>query len=141
MSSEFDPDPTEAQYCAHTDYSEGTAHEELPATGEGSVGIERDVWDALYTVEDPEMPISIVDLGLIYAVGVEPETGEARIDMTLTYTGCPARNMLRDDIRSAVEAVEGVEDVLINLVWSPAWSTAMVTEQGREDLRDFGLSV
>lgn len=141
MSSEFDPDGTDANLCAHTDYTEGTPHDELPATGDGAVGIERAVWDALYTVEDPEMPISIVDLGLVYAVGVETETGEARIDMTLTYTGCPARSMLQDDIREAVSAVEGVEDVMINLVWSPAWTTAMVTEQGRKDLREFGLSV
>ncbi|KAB1189881.1 DUF59 domain-containing protein [Haloferax sp. MBLA0076] len=141
MSSEFDPDQTDANLCAHTDYAEGTAHDELPATGDGAVGIERDVWDALYSVEDPEMPISIVDLGLIYAVGVETETGEARIDMTLTYTGCPARSMLEDDIRDAVSAVDGVEDVMLNLVWSPAWTTAMVTEQGRKDLREFGLSV
>jgi metal-sulfur cluster biosynthetic enzyme len=141
MSSNLDSDPTDAQYCAHTDYTEGPVHDELPATGDGAVGLERDVWDALYSVEDPEMPISIVDLGLIYAVGVDAESGEARIDMTLTYTGCPARNMLQDDIRAAVAAVDGVEDVLVNLMWSPAWSISMVTEQGKQDLRDFGLSV
>jgi metal-sulfur cluster biosynthetic enzyme len=140
MSSNLDTDPTDAQYCAHTDYSEGDAHDELPATGEGATGLERRVWDALYGVEDPEMPISIVDLGLIYGVGVEDD-GHVRIDMTLTYTGCPARDMLQDDIRAAVEGVEGVDDVLLNLVWSPAWSVEMVTERGRDDLREFGLSI
>ena len=140
MSSGFtdDADPT---YCTHTDYVEGRAVEEFPATGEGTEGLERAVWDALYSVEDPEMPISIVDLGLVYAVGVDAATGEARIDMTLTYTGCPARDMLQDDIRAAVGAVEGVETVTLNLVWSPAWSVEMVTEQGKQDLREFGLSI
>jgi metal-sulfur cluster biosynthetic enzyme len=140
MSSEFtdDGDPT---YCTHTDYAAGRAVEEFPATGEGAEGLERAVWDALYSVEDPEMPISIVDLGLVYAVGVDAATGEARIDMTLTYTGCPARDMLQDDIRAAVGAVEGVEAVTLNLVWSPAWSVEMVTEQGKQDLREFGLSI
>ncbi|SFR66394.1 1,2-phenylacetyl-CoA epoxidase subunit PaaD [Halogeometricum limi] len=140
MSSEFTGEGG-AKYCAYTDYAEGDYVEGFPATGVGAEGVERDVWDALYSVDDPEMPISIVDLGLIYAVGVDAETGEARIDMTLTYTGCPARDMLRDDIRKAVLAVEGVESVLLNLVWSPAWSVEMVTETGREDLREFGLSI
>ncbi|QIB73952.1 metal-sulfur cluster assembly factor [Halogeometricum borinquense] len=140
MSSEFNDDGG-AKYCAYTDYSEGKNVDGFPATGEGADGIERAVWDALYSVEDPEMPISIVDLGLIYAVGVDVEAGEARIDMTLTYTGCPARDMLEDDIREAVLAVEGIEDVMLNLVWSPAWSVEMVTEAGKQDLREFGLSI
>jgi metal-sulfur cluster biosynthetic enzyme len=140
MSSEFtdDADPT---YCTHTDYVTGEAVEDFPATGEGAEGLERDVWDALYSVEDPEMPVSIVDLGLVYAVGADAATGEARIDMTLTYTGCPARDMLQDDVREAVLAVEGVERVLLNLVWSPPWSVEMVTEAGKRDLREFGLSI
>jgi metal-sulfur cluster biosynthetic enzyme len=87
------------------------------------------------------MPVSIVDLGLVYAVGADAATGEARIDMTLTYTGCPARDMLQDDVREAVLAVEGVERVLLNLVWSPPWSVEMVTEAGKRDLREFGLSI
>ncbi|ADQ69337.1 metal-sulfur cluster biosynthetic enzyme [Halogeometricum borinquense DSM 11551] len=140
MSSEFNDDGG-AKYCAYTDYSEGKNVDGFPATGEGADGIERAVWDALYSVEDPEMPISIVDLGLIYAVGVDVEAGEARIDMTLTYTGCPARDMLEDDIREAVLAVEGIKDVMLNLVWSPAWSVEMVTEAGKQDLREFGLSI
>jgi len=112
---------------------------EVPATGAGAEGVERDVWQALYRVEDPEMPISIVDLGLIY--GVDVEDGVADVNMTLTYTGCPARDMLLGEVERAVAAVDGIEDAEITLVWSPGWTVDMVTEQGRRALREFGLSV
>ncbi|WP_423744997.1 1,2-phenylacetyl-CoA epoxidase subunit PaaD (plasmid) [Haladaptatus sp. SPP-AMP-3] len=148
---EFDID-SEPTACAYTDYTKsGRSPDELPATGEGATGLERRVWDALYDIEDPEMPISIVDLGLIY--GVECETPEESRDdgnvagasvtviMTLTYTGCPARKMLTEEIVNDVAAVEGVEDADLELVWNPPWSIEMVTEQGKDDLREFGLSI
>ncbi len=67
----------------------------MPATGEDADGIERAVWATLYPVEDPEMPISIVDLGLIY--GIDVSDGEATVDMTLTYSGCPACDIILDE--------------------------------------------
>lgn len=138
MTSETQPE-TDATPCAYTEYREGPAIEDLPATGADATGVEAAVWDALYAVEDPEMPVSIVDLGLIY--DVEVEDGTARVDMTLTYSGCPARDMLQDDVREAVASVDGVDEVDLRLVWSPEWSVELVTESGKEDLRDFGLSV
>ncbi len=138
----FDSD-AEQTPCAYTRYVERGDVEGLPATGEEAVGIERAVWDALYAVEDPEMPVSIVDLGLIY--GVELEEGDdgahVRVIMTLTYTGCPARKMLSDEVREAAASPDGVESAELELVWSPSWSLDMVTEQGKADLREFGLSV
>jgi metal-sulfur cluster biosynthetic enzyme len=133
-----DPDE-EPTACAYTDYREGDGVADLPATGEGAEGVEADVWSELYDVEDPEMPVSIVDLGLIYGVGVED--GHATVEMTLTYTGCPARNMLMDDVEAAAESVDGVESADVRLVWSPEWTLEMVTEAGREDLREFGVSI
>lgn len=139
MSSEI-PDPTEEPTpCAYTEYREGEGVDDLPATGADAEGLEADVWDVLYEVEDPEMPISIVDLGLIY--GVDVADGVATVDMTLTYSGCPARDMLTDEIEERVGAIEGVDGVHLRLVWSPEWSLEMVTDQGREDLEEFGLSV
>ena len=128
--------------CAYTDYERGDAPEEYPKTGEGAEGTEADVWEALYGVEDPEMPVSVVDLGLIYDVTVE-DTGDgerAIIEMTLTYSGCPAREMLQNDVRCAALSA-GVDDVAVDLRYSPTWNVNMVTEAGREDLREFGLSV
>ena len=136
VDTEFDPD---AKYCAYPNYESGENVEELPATGEESTGVERAVWDTLYDIDDPEMPISIVDLGLIYGVAIED--GHARVDMTLTYTGCPARDMLQETVRKRVAAVEGIEEADLRLVWSPEWTVEMVTEQGRADLREFGLSI
>ena len=138
MSTEHEE--REPTYCAYTDYTQdGPDVDELPATGDGAEGVERRVWDALYDIEDPEMPISIVDLGLIYGVSVDD--GHATVDMTLTYTGCPARKMLTEDVENTVREVEGVETAELRLVWSPPWSLSMVTDQGRADLREFGLSV
>lgn len=139
MSSER-PSPTT---CAYTDYTSGESIEEFPKTDEGSTGIERRVWDALSEVEDPEMPISVVDLGLIYGVGIEESDGTTNVavTMTLTYTGCPARSMLKDDVREAAESVEDVDSAEVRLVWSPEWTLEMVSEQGQEDLREFGISI
>jgi metal-sulfur cluster biosynthetic enzyme len=81
----------------------------------------------------------VVDLGLIY--GVEADGSEVGIEMTLTYSGCPARDMLQDTVRERVRKVEGVESVDLRLVWSPEWNVEMVTEPGRERLREFGLSI
>jgi metal-sulfur cluster biosynthetic enzyme len=126
-------------YCAYTEYEHGVAVEELPATGEGAEGVEAAVWEGLYEVEDPEMPISVVDLGLIYDVTVED--GVATVTMTLTYTGCPARDYLQEDVRQAAAHPEGVEAAEVELVWSPEWNLEMVTEAGKADLREFGVSV
>lgn len=129
--------------CAYTDYEPGEAPEEYPKTGEDAEGREADIWEALYGVEDPEMPVSIVDLGLIYDVEVEEtDDGDERavVEMTLTYSGCPAREMLQNDVRCAALSA-GVDEVAVDLRYSPTWNVNMVTEQGREDLREFGLSV
>jgi len=145
MSSDLPTDGDGPTPCQYTEYREGEGVEDLPATGDGAEGIAADVWDALYEVEDPEMPVSIVDLGLIYGVDVaESETGDGvdvTVLMTLTYTGCPARDMLTENVTDAVAAVDGVDDAELQLVWSPEWTLEMVTERGREDLREFGLSV
>ncbi|WP_458205101.1 1,2-phenylacetyl-CoA epoxidase subunit PaaD [Haladaptatus sp. NG-SE-30] len=134
---DVEPDATP---CAYTDYSKsGRSPDDVPATGEGATGLEGRVWDALYEIEDPEMPISIVDLGLIY--GVEIDESDVTVIMTLTYTGCPARKMLTEEIEKDVAAVDGVESADLELVWSPPWTIEMVTEQGKDDLREFGLSI
>lgn len=134
-----DEPPGEAGYCTYTEYSHGTVVEELPATGETATGAEAAVFEQLREVEDPEMPISVVDLGLIYDVDVSD--GNATVTMTLTYTGCPAREFLQEDIRQAAARAAGVTSATVELVWSPEWNLEMVTEEGRADLREFGVSI
>jgi len=101
--------------------------------------VERSVWEALETVEDPELPVSIVDLGLVYEVTVEG--GHASVGMTLTYSGCPARDLIVDDAERAAESAPEVDSASVELVYSPPWSFERITEQGREDLREHGLAV
>lgn len=141
MSSDYDRPRADAnaEPCSYTEYdTKERAAGDVPATGEDAEGLERDIWSALYKVEDPEMPVSVVDLGLIY--GLELEGGEATIDMTLTYSGCPARELILDEVEEAAESVDGVDSADVRLVWSPDWSIDLVTEQGKDALRDFGMS-
>lgn len=133
--------PADSEACAYTSYDEGEVDAEYPKTGEGAAGVAREVWDALYEVQDPEMPVSVVDLGLIYDVFVDEAARSVTVEMTLTYTGCPARDMLMNDVKCAAETAPGVDEAEVKLRYSPGWNVNMVTEQGRADLREFGLSV
>jgi metal-sulfur cluster biosynthetic enzyme len=101
--------------------------------------IERAVWDALLGVTDPELPVSLVDMGMIYRVAVD--RGEVTIDLTFTSIGCPGMEMIFEDIRRAVGAVPGVSSVAIEVVWSPPWTKARLTPRGRRLLMASGLSV
>jgi len=135
--------------CPYPDYTPARRElADLPNTGADAEGTERRVWEAVYEVEDPEMPVSVVDLGLIYGVEVREEVDDtdaprttAYVEMTLTYTGCPARDMLTSDVEAAAASVEGVDRAEVVLVYSPEWTIDLVTERGREALREFGLSV
>lgn len=133
--------PSDPEYCSYTEYEHGTVPNstDLPATGDGATGRERAVWNELYDIEDPEMPVSIVDLGLIYAVDVED--GTARVQMTLTYTGCPARDLLLSQVETAAAKPERIDSATVELVWTPEWNLEMVTDAGKESLREFGVSI
>ncbi|MDR3194245.1 MAG: iron-sulfur cluster assembly protein [Tannerella sp.] len=88
---------------------------------------------ALKTVYDPEIPVNVYDLGLIYRVDVDEEKN-VRIDMTLTAPGCPAADFIIEDIRMKTEAVEGVKSVQVDLVFEPEWNRDMISEEARLEL-------
>ena len=98
------------------------------------------VWEALAGVTDPELPVSLVDMGMIYAVDVDDD-GRVRIDLTFTSIGCPGMDMILEDVRAAVEAIPGVTGVRIEVVWSPPWTKTRLTQRGRRLLQTVGLSV
>ncbi len=98
-----------------------------------------ELWIALLEVQDPEMPVNVVDLGLIY--GLEVEGGRVRVQLTFTAMGCPASDMIIDDVRERLRAVPGVDDVGVEVVWDPPWSSRRLTVEGRETLRAWGLAV
>lgn len=96
--------------------------------------------EALKVVKDPEIPLNVVDLGLIYNLEVR-EGGEVDVDMTLTSMGCPVQDMIQADAELACMQVEGVKKVNVEFVWSPAWSPAKMSEDGRKQMRMFGFNL
>jgi FeS assembly SUF system protein len=88
---------------------------------------------ALKTVYDPEIPVNVYDLGLIYRVNVD-EAKNVQIDMTLTAPNCPAADFILEDVRMKVEAVEGVASIQINLVFEPEWHRDMMSEEAKLEL-------
>jgi FeS assembly SUF system protein len=95
--------------------------------------IEGRIVEALKTVYDPEIPVNVYDLGLIYEIDYT-EDKEAKIDMTLTAPNCPVVDMLLMDVENAVAGVEGVEKVKVNLVFDPPWDKSMLSEEAKLDL-------
>ena len=98
-----------------------------------------DLLEALRDVRDPEMPVSLVDLGLIYDLRLEG--GVASVDLTFTAMGCPASDFILEDVRERLLEEPGVDRVAVNVVWDPPWSTKRLTQAGREALLDWGLAV
>jgi FeS assembly SUF system protein len=90
----------------------------------------------LKEVYDPEIPVNIYDLGLVYNVDVD-ENNHAQIVMTLTAPGCPVVDILMDDVTKAVRAVEGIEDVNVDLTFDPPWDKSMMSEEARLELGFF----
>ena len=98
------------------------------------------VWEILHDVYDPEIPLNIADLGLIYDLQVS-EAGEVSILMTLTSPGCPVGDMLTEEIRDRVMSISGVKDVHVEFTFDPLWTPERISEEGRQMLRAFGFSV
>lgn len=99
-----------------------------------------EVFDALKEVYDPEIPINIVDLGLIYRVDFVGDD-KVEIDMTLTGMGCPVGPAMVEQVRATAQMVPGVKEAEVNLVWSPAWNPAKATEEGKIMLSAMGVPV
>ncbi|MGO8951557.1 MAG: metal-sulfur cluster assembly factor [Ktedonobacterales bacterium] len=106
----------------------------------GAAAYPRDeLWDALREVEDPELAISLVDMGLV--VGIQREGSQVGIQLTYTMMGCPAMEMIQDDIRSRLLAMAGIDSVDIEVVWEPVWTKDRLTSEGREALLICGVSL
>ena len=95
--------------------------------------IEEGIIDMLKTVYDPEIPVNVYDLGLIYKIDLAAD-GELVIDMTLTAPNCPAADFIMEDVRQKVESVEGVTSAQVNLVFEPEWDQDMMTEEAKLEL-------
>jgi metal-sulfur cluster biosynthetic enzyme len=95
--------------------------------------------EALRDVEDPEMPVNIVDLGIVY--DVRREDGRVVVDLTFTAMGCPAGDYILEDVRDRLLREPNVEEVVVNVVWDPPWTSARLTQIGRDALEMWGLAV
>lgn len=102
-------------------------------TQEEKTQIEGRIVDVLKTVYDPEIPVDIYELGMIYKIDVKDDA-TVDIDMTFTAPNCPAADFILEDVRTKVESVEGVKSANINLVFEPAWDQNMMSEEARMEL-------
>ena len=89
--------------------------------------------EALRTVYDPEIPVNIFELGLVYKIDVDDHNA-VHIDMTLTSPMCPVAETLPDEVKDKVEAIEGVSGAIVNVVWEPPWNPGMMTEEAQLEL-------
>jgi probable FeS assembly SUF system protein SufT len=99
--------------------------------------LEKEIWNQLKSCYDPEIPVNIVDLGLIYDCHISPlNPGGHRVDvkMTLTAPGCGMGPMLAQDVQNKLLSLEGVDDVAVELVWDPPWNQGMMTEAAKLQL-------
>jgi metal-sulfur cluster biosynthetic enzyme len=103
------------------------------------MGTEARLLEALRDVQDPEMPVSIVDLGMVY--GIRHRGQRAEVDLTFTAMGCPAADFILEDVRERLLREPDVDEVVIEVVWDPPWTTARLSPAGREALRMWGLAV
>ena len=95
--------------------------------------IEERIVDVLKTVYDPEIPVDIYNLGMIYKIDVQDDY-TVEMDMTFTAPNCPAAEFILEDVRTKVESVEGVKGANVNLVFEPAWDQSMMSEEARVEL-------
>jgi len=103
--------------------------------------VEARIWEALRHVQDPEIPVSVVAMGLIVSVAYDVEARQADLEITYTAMGCPAMDFIQDDIRDALLADPDIDSVEIEVVWDPVWTKARLREEARTTMRELGIAV
>jgi FeS assembly SUF system protein len=102
-------------------------------TQEEKTKIEERIVDVIKTVYDPEIPVNIYDLGMIYKIDLDDDR-TVNVDMTFTAPSCPAADFILEDVRTKLESVDGVKAANVNLVFEPAWDQSMMSEEARVEL-------
>lgn len=110
-----------------------TEEVERPAATENDPTLVERVLEAMKTVRDPEIPVNLVDLGLIYEL-IANKDGIVYVEMTLTTPSCPVAGALPGQVRDAIAEVDGVNDVRVKLVWSPPWDKERMSEEAKLEL-------
>ena len=105
------------------------------------MSVEARLWEALRHVEDPEIPVSVVGMGLIVSLSYVPVARRADLEITFTAMGCPAMEFIQDDIRDALLADPDVDEVSIEVVWDPVWTKDRLRADARSRMRELGIAV
>jgi FeS assembly SUF system protein len=103
---------------------------EMPPPSEGAIV------DVIKTIFDPEIPVNIYEIGLIYNVGIQPD-GAVKVTMTLTSPGCPAAQEIPAEVKNRVESIAGVKSAEVEIVWDPVWTPAMMSDAAKLQLGFF----
>ena len=102
-------------------------------------GVEARLWSALQEVEDPEIPISVVGMGLIVSLAYRTDERAVDIELTFTSMGCPAMEFIEDDVRERLLREPDVDEVRIEVVWDPVWTRSRIREDARATMRRLGI--
>ena len=102
--------------------------------------VEARLWEALCGVEDPEIPVSVVGMGLIVSLAYVPDQRRADLQITFTAMGCPAMEFIEEDIREALLRDPEVDEVTIEVVWDPVWTKDRLRAEAREKMRSLGIA-
>jgi metal-sulfur cluster biosynthetic enzyme len=101
--------------------------------------VEARLWQALHDVEDPEIPVSVVGMGLIVSLAYRERERAVDLELTFTAMGCPATDFIEDDIRERLLREPEVDEVRIEVVWDPVWTRARIREEARAKMRSLGI--
>ena len=132
--SNYDGWPTETEQAPEQDFAD------VPLDDDG-MPTDDAVRQALKAVLDPEIGISIVDLGLVYDVRKEPEHGKVTVVMTLTTMGCPLTELLHQQVSLVLARLPGIAETDVEFTFSPPWSTDMMSDEAKEEMRAMGFNV
>ncbi len=126
----------------------GAAGEARAVPGEPGVSslttaelVEARIWEALRHVEDPEIPVSVIGMGLIVSVAYNADDRAAELEITFTAMGCPATDFIEDDIREALLADPAIDEVRLEVVWDPIWTKDRIRAEARATMRELGILV
>ena len=120
-------------------YAPTGTDEFVPGPDENLNGFERTLWDIVDTIPDPHIPVSLVEMGMIYNIAVDG--GHVTAEMSFPCMGCPAYDMLIDEVQNCLLSVSDVETVDVDVVWEPVWSKELLAPEVREKIRAAGVGL
>jgi len=129
MASEFMD-----EFLKNDDKTDEAAPTAAEAMAQGATGLKADVIGVLQSIYDPEIPVNIYELGLIYDLDVDEDTKEVRILMTLTTPMCPVAESMPGEVEARVRDIEGIGEVIVDLTWEPPWGPERMSEAAKLEL-------